>query len=317
MIAYLAATSGVSMLWDSIYGFPKLKMLGYGSIPFSSITAFFSDPLNDDSFIYWMILYYAATSVYLFVKLVTKNDDKTLFLKIALLLYGVVLLRIPLGRPSVSDAIKIFHPALLLLALQMDSLTAAMAKDNALHLKIGHALFAALVFGTLSIVAIFGTNPLFRYELSLLKQSLEHNPKRFTRQSLGVDLPQIERGGVFYDPEIADSIVKIKNFLDAYAQNEKYVYFFPNEAVYYFLFNKQNPTRYAIAYFAATISQRLELIADLERNRPRYVIYSTKTWRVDDIPETIQVPEVVNYLQQTYGILSDFGGVVVLQRKSI
>lgn len=317
MICYFAATSDLSMLWNSIYGFPKLKTLGYGSSPFPSFKAFISDPFNSLSFIYWMILYYVGLSVYLFVKLVTKSDDKTLFLKIALLLYGIVLLRIPLGRPSVADAIKIFHPALLLLALQMDALAASIVKNNALHLKIGHALFASLVLGTLSMVAIFDADPSLRDDMVTLKWSLENFPKRLTKQSLGVDLPQIERGGVSYSPETAGSIVKIKNFLDAYAQNEKYVYFFPNEAVYYFLFNKQNPTRYAISYFAATRSQRLELIAELERNRPRYVIYSPKTWRVDDIHETIQVPEVVDYLEQTYDVLSDLGGVFVFQRKSI
>jgi hypothetical protein len=316
MISYSAATSGVSMLWDSIYGFPKLKMLGYGSARFPSFNDFISDPFNSIPFVYWMTLYYVGLSVYLFVQLVTKSDDKTLLLKISLLLFGIVLLRIPLGRPTESDAIKIFHPALLLLALQMDALVASMANKNALHLKIAHALFASLVFGTLLIVAIFGADSTIRNDMVLLKWSLENFPKRLTKLSSGVDLPQIDRGGVFYDPETADSIVKIKNFLDAYAQNEKYVYFYPNEAAYYFIFNKQNPTRYAIAYFAATRSQRLELITDLERNKPRYVIYSPNTWRVDDIPESTQVPEVVDYLNQTYGVLSDLGGIIILQRKT-
>ena len=59
---------------------------------------------------------------------------------------------------------------------------------------------------------------------------------------------------------------------------------------------------------------RKELIADLERNRPRYVIYSLKTWRMDDIKETIQAPEVVDYLRRTYRPSVNLGDVVVLER---
>ena len=93
-----------------------------------------------------------------------------------------------------------------------------------------------------------------------------------------------------------------------------YVYFFPNEAIYYFLFNRNNPTRYASAYLAVTADHRRELVADLELNRPRYVIYSLKTWRMDDIGETIQVPEVVNYLRRAYRPVVNLGDVVVLER---
>jgi transposase InsO family protein len=130
-------------------------------------------------------------------------------------------------------------------------------------------------------------------------------------------VPEVERVGVFVDAATADSLRDIQRFLNARTWPGDFVYFFPNEAIYYFLFNRRNPTRYAISYFAVSTEQRLELVKDLERRKPRYVVYSPATWRVDNIPERIQVPEVVAYLQQKYHAISKLRGVVILERNHI
>ena len=82
----------------------------------------------------------------------------------------------------------------------------------------------------------------------------------------------------------------------------------------YFLFDKRNPTRYAIAYMAVTTEQRLDLIRDLEEKKPKYLVYSTNTWRIDGIPEQIQIPEVLAYLDQNYHVLQMFAAVVIAER---
>ncbi|HAM52732.1 MAG TPA: hypothetical protein DCP92_19310 [Nitrospiraceae bacterium] len=315
MLIFFAAKGALVMFFDNIYSFPKLKILGYGSFPFPSLTDFISNPLEVFPLAYWMIFFYSIMSIYLTVLFLLKSDDETLYLKIALLLYSIILFRIPLGRVALEDAVKVFHPTLLLLLLQIDCMAAALLNTRKLHLRIGHALFALLVIGSFSIVVLYGTN--VRYNIVSLEDRLRNFSQKLTVAPIGVDLQGIARGKIFYHPSTANSIVNIKNFLDAYAQREKYVYFFPNEAAYYFIFNKQNPTRYAIAYFAVTSPQRLDLISGLEKNKPKFIIYSLDTWRVDDIPETIQVPEVVDYIKQKYETLGNLGEVVILQRKQI
>ena len=90
--------------------------------------------------------------------------------------------------------------------------------------------------------------------------------------------------------------MKINTFLQAHTRAGDYVYFFPNEAAYYFLFNRNNPTRYPLAYQAITYEQRREVVAELAAKRPEYVVFSRSTWRVDNIPETVQVPEIIDYI---------------------
>ena len=63
-----------------------------------------------------------------------------------------------------------------------------------------------------------------------------------------------------------------------------------------------------------TAAQRLELITNLEDQRPRFVFYSQNTWRVDNIPEQLQVPEVMRYLEEHYRLHTDLDGILVLER---
>ena len=103
-------------------------------------------------------------------------------------------------------------------------------------------------------------------------------------------------------------------YLDANTKSGEYVYFFPNEAAYYFLLDRNNPTRYAMSYFAITSSQRRELVSELEINKPTYVVYSRQTWRIDDIQAKVQVPEVISYLNDKYKITRNLGNVVIAKR---
>lgn len=131
---------------------------------------------------------------------------------------------------------------------------------------------------------------------------------------MGEMIPDIPRGGIYFDPETAASIKKIRKFLDTYTAKGDSVYFFPNEQAYYFLFDKKKPTRFMGSYGTATKNQRRELIMDLEANKPRYVIYSLKTWRVDGIREEVMVPEVVEYLNKRYRPFQDMGDIIFLKR---
>ena len=117
---------------------------------------------------------------------------------------------------------------------------------------------------------------------------LNRFPSKFNVQETGVALPQMTRAGVLFDRATAHDIVKIGQALDHYTRPGDNVLFFPNEAAYYFLFNRSVPTRYVHAYFAVTTDQRREMVNELEQSRPAYVIYTLNSWRIDDIPEYIQ-----------------------------
>lgn len=138
-----------------------------------------------------------------------------------------------------------------------------------------------------------------------------------SKLSVGGDgewVPELARAGVRVDPATARSLRGLKSFLDEATAPGDDVYFFPNEAIYYFLLDRRNPTRFAISYFAITSELRRELVADLERRRPRFVVWSLRTWRVDGIRENVQVPEVLAYLLENYRAYRLLGDVQILER---
>jgi hypothetical protein len=312
MLIHLILNNAFPSFFDSIYGFPRLKTLGYGGYPFPAFKGFISSPLKY-LYAYWMILFYAIMLAYLFSLFLLKVNDRTVLLKISILLYGILLFVIPLGRPYVSSFTKVFHPSVLLLFLYLDSAITIFIKNRDYLIKLGHAVLATFLVVTLSLV-FFNTPSMVAIKDTL--DEIKNSSAKWNLMVYGIKIPNIERGGIFFYPGIARSILEIKSFLDTYAKNETFIYFFPNEAAYYFLFDKQNPTRYAIAYFAITTKQRMELISDLEKHKTKFIIYSRNTWRVDNINEFIQVPEVVNYIIKNYRVFEDKGDVIFLERKT-
>jgi hypothetical protein len=126
-----------------------------------------------------------------------------------------------------------------------------------------------------------------------------------------------KRGGILFDPTTAERLKGISRFLQENTTPGEYTYFFPNEAGYYVLFNRNNPTRYPCAFHAATRAQRVELIGDLEQKKPKYIFHSLSTAHIDGIPDEIQFPEVVAYLKTKYVLDSEPGDILILKRKGI
>lgn len=312
MILFLTAKGSMGSFLDSLYGFPRIKTLGYGSLPFTSFKDFVLNPLDNSPIQYWIILFYSIMAPYLISRFIVARNKKVLYLQIALLMYGIILFRIPVGRPYIDDTWKVFHPGILLFCIYLDTTIMTLMKGKYRQVKLVSILLALFFIGSFVVF----TSDLLTNKLQTLNHEITDISQKWTLRKTGLDLPRIERGGIFYSRMTAGSILQIKGFLDKYAQDETYVYFFPNEAAYYFIFDKQNPTRYAIAYFAATTKQQRELISDLEEKKPTYIVYSLKTWRIDDIAEEIQVPLVVEYINRNYKRFAISPNILILKRKT-
>jgi hypothetical protein len=314
MLIYLSAKGAFAPFLADFIGYPKLIMLGYACLPFAAFKAFIANPLGEPLFFFWPIFVYIAVTIYVVPSLLSGKADKDQVLKVSLLIFGLLLFRIALGRSSHENIQRILPPAMLLLFLIIDSSLTTIKWARFRFLRAAHiTLICALVLST--TVVVFHTFELsYRFPMTMNKLKRSLSEKLSTATVFGDQVPSVERGGVFYDSKTAHELVAIRDFLEANTQPGDYVYFFPNEAAYYFLFNRNNPTRYSFSYTAVTAAQRKELVGDLEKNKPQYVVYSRNTWRVDDIMEDVQVPEVVSYLQDHYRIYQDLGDVVIEKR---
>jgi hypothetical protein len=312
MLGYFWFRGALGSFIKMLLEYPHLVQLGYANISFPSLSSFLATPLDPGLLMhYWLLLIYAALLTLLIPSVFLKRTDRGLHMQLAILVFGLILFRSALGRSDEYHVYYASQPAFILCFLAIDRALATLRSRSMPLIKIACFVLVIVIATTLTVLG--GHSVVISATVKQLKEnSLE---SRWRAKQNGVSIPRLERaGGIFFEGDLAASILKIGNFLEVNTRPGEYVYFYPNEAAYYFLFNRNNPTRYAISYFAATSRHRRELVADLERHKPRFVVESLTTWRIDGIPAEVQVPEVDAYIRHAYKTYLDLGEIVILKR---
>jgi len=313
MLAYFAAKGALGAFFQTMYVYPKLVTLGFGALPFPPFRGFLANPLADGFLLpYSVILVYGAVSVWLVVLFGLGIRNNRMYLFTALLFMGMLSFRSSLGRSDFYHVANPGIPAFLLVFLLIDQALIAVVRDRRPEVRAFSAV-AGTVLAT-AVIMQFTSHPLLQTNLKRGFDELSHPARKLNMTPTGSQLVSLKRAGVYFDTETVPTLKRLHSFLEANTRPSDYVYFFPNEAAYYFLFNRNNPTRYAIAYFAITRDQRHEIVRDLERRKPAYLVYSLDTWRIDNIGEDIQVPEVVKYLQTRYRVVENWGTMAIGKR---
>jgi hypothetical protein len=312
-LAYLASQAALGPFLESVYGYPRLMTLGFGALPFPSFRDFLADPLGGyATFEYWILLVYVASLLTVATAFIRGDRSRRVRLLFALTLFGLLLFRAALGRSDAGNVVKASHPAFLLCFLYLDGALSAIRSGPTRFWK-GLAAGQLLAWAT-GLALVLSCAPELRAMIAEATPGLWDPARKLSVGSDGERVPEVARAGVRMDPVTARTLRELKSFLDEATAPGDYVYFFPNEAIYYFLLDRRNPTRFAISYFAITSELRRELVADLERRRPRFVVWSLRTWRVDGILENVQVPEVLPYLFENYRAYRQLEDVQILER---
>jgi len=309
-LAYFLFTGALPGVYESLIEFSRYGMLGYGGIPAPSLRGFLGNPLGEGSLYYLTLFLYAFTAVHVGSALLDGRRDRETWLRFLLLAYGVALFLVAVRRFSEESVIKVFLPAFLLWTRFLEGSVSAFlaARGRERGIRAVGLLGVLLPFAVASCAS-----PLVRSHAFPVPDLMRG--EKFAYRGDGLAVHPFERSGVALDRRTADSVIAISSFLERSSRGRDDVYFFPNEPVFYFLFDRVPPTRYVMSYIAATREQRLQIVRDLERKRTPFVVYSLATWRVDGIPEETQVPEVLAYILGNYAEVYRKGDVMILARK--
>lgn len=313
MLGYLLLKGALGAFFGSLYGYPKLVLLGFSALPFPDFVQFMKNPFSGDAAIvpFWILLVYAFTAVYLLPLVVLKKMGRRHMLMAALLIFGVLFFRYGLGRADFSHIFPTLPPALVLALMFADGALAGTVSQRG-FMRIGKGL---LLTGVLVSLALLLRTPVLEATMSEAANSVTDTnrlraepppPPKNLPCATGaqqiryapLDLPRT--GPVYVNESTAKSVEAIQKFLNENLRPGELVYFFPNEPMYYFLFDLPPPTKYVMSTFAITTNQRYELVSELERTKPMYAIYSKNTEREDDIPARVYAPEVLSYLNRKY-----------------
>jgi hypothetical protein len=288
---YLASTSALGATFDNLFLFPRVRMLGFGALPFPRLA------LNAESLrAYFVPAVLAVSAFSTATKLLRGFRHARVLSEVALLVFGALLFTAALSRPDDTHFAFVAPPALILLT--------SLLEDAFFALRSRNHRFAAIAGLTLSLAVLAPWSSVARETfLSLIERP-------FGR------VLALPRGGDAVLPnEDATDLEEITRAIQSRTQPNEPFWVFPNEALLYFLADRPQPTRFPLALFAVTREQREQLIADLERAHPRWAVVYRDAPAVDGIPYPVALPEVVAYLDATYELEDNFGPFRLLRRK--
>ena len=228
----------------------------------------------------------------------------------ALSLYGILLFRIALGRSDLPHVLNASPPALFLFMILIER---AWEHITGLSHFPRRRPVRFLAGALCACCAVLVATPIASEDMRSIVMAQTKGPGPASK---GTGYPLLAvLDGTFLSSAEYDKVASAKEFIDGrHLSPGEYVYFFPNEPMFYFLFDLPSPTRFPMVYQAVTSEYRAEVVRDLDRLRPAYLVYNGDTYRIDDIPEETQVPEILTYLKANYTFCSKSDGLFFYAR---
>ena len=266
---------------------------------------------------YFPLLVYLLTLVYLLLRAVLRTFRKEEWKLLLVLLAGIAFFRTALGRSDFSH-LKFATPfTWLICALFLREFVVRFKSACSQRMNSPRANFIFLFRGVLMLFSLLvflwylfsAYNPLVS-----LKGILE----RLTTYGEGragyvySSLPRV--GPIQIPPNQAQSIEKVASYIHSHTLSDEPIFCFSNSGLYYFLLDRPNPTRFYQIIFAATPSLQKEVIQNLEKSKPQYVIF--EPGGADGIINARRLPLIFTYLSWNYYPEATVGGTPILKRRS-
>lgn len=107
---------------------------------------------------------------------------------------------------------------------------------------------------------------------------------------------------------------RVVDWVRAHSAPDDAVLFLPNNAAYYYLTERPNPTRFAVSHQIPTNAHRAEVLADLRRRPPQLMVWDDSSRPLDRISDRrILGDEIMDWLDDHYVPATRIGPVRILR----
>lgn len=277
---------------------------------------------------YLPICVYVLTVVYLTYKRLSSNETYPIYvLKLLLILLGgIAFFRTALGR---SDGGHLHFGATFLWILCLFPFDRAWSgifinlfkKSTVNNLEMPrdriskHAILKTVLIIIPTLLCLWYVsqvhNPIQNLE-SRWKHVLNNPFKRTLTPE------EFERAGKIDIPDDqVEQIQKVVSYIQENTAPEEKIFDFTSQGAYFFFANRPSVTRFFMVCYASTPAMQREVVADLEADQTRLVIFKTGGWfdRVDGIPVEERHPIIAKYLKENYELAIDINNTEILMRK--
>jgi len=331
IIIYFASNGALNDFARNLINYPRYVMMGYAARPFPNLLASVKDLIVNPNaqhirnfarlttVWYSPILLYICVATYLIIRFITsgwKNRDSVI---LGVLIFGGLLFRSVLGRSYAGKPLFVIPSVLILVSVYAEDIRfkfKELTKKTGLEQIIYKTLLCSIIvfmIGGLVGFAIWPARDNIKEFINSNLSKIPFNQRSYDSRDMAVI--GIERAeGIYVPKKWATTIRDAVNYIKSHTAPTEYIFVLPNEAAYYFLTDRLNPSRFDVSHHAVTAEHRREVVRDIEEKKAKYIIYSTDTPRIDDLDESIQSPEIVEYIQDYYVKEKEFDGTVILRR---
>jgi len=314
-----------------LYSYPRYTMMGFAALPIpnlpNTISEFFvrnatAWDVYKASVAYMLPLTYAAFAVVMIIRWLRRGFNWRDSLLAGITVYGTIILRSAIAR---SDPGHFYLQALLpLCVLGSESLLSSAWQAFHKHQRpLAAGLLTVAVLLLLSMPAqalvnrrasVFAFKKTFSYRIDTLRGKPSFM-EQAARDGYGpVDLPRT--GRAWFSPYSGKEIREVVSFIEQKVPRDEEIFVYPNSSMFYFLCDRPNATRFAMTFYAVTKSDRREMLSDLERKPPRYIILHSATWGVDGISDSLRVPQIARFVHENYKVVKDISPhTAILEKK--
>ena len=258
--------------------------------------------INTNTYLTWLPVFIAiVTSIMLFTLLSHqfkkhKAFESSALYALIIFITSVIFLRTGYGRPDFGH-IAYATPLLFLSCFYICYLT-----FKTFYGKYNQALWpiilvTILVFWPISTLSIDRFISFTNMRVGFVKQYLK--------------LP-------FYENKVwlPDDINEVSTYIKDNSTDQDYIFSFTQQPIYYYLTDRKNPTRFNISWFADPQNLTEEMLLDLKKNPPKYIIYSSGSgWdNPDGFTSAQRLPEVDAWIKQNYPIEKNIGPIMLLEK---
>lgn len=320
LFAYYAAHGALVPMLRDVATYPGYMLAGYGKLPFAHLVPNLPLPWS------WaelgtresetVRLSYAVPAVCLgglllavpltsfdwrrpFASLKRVADalarDPVRLMWLLIAVFGLVAFRSALGRSGLHRTHAVLPAAALLLCFGVDRTIDLWRRDRGLR------VLAAWRAAALLLLAAAG---------GFLQSS---TPLEGASRSLRLAGNLLREG---HEPRGAGQLMRVTRYVQLHTEPAEPVLFLPNDAAYYYLADRPNPVRFVMGHQMAGDADRAEVLADLQAEPPRYVVWNHASLRVDDLPdEQVFGREILHFIETHYATEKRFGDVEILRHE--
>lgn len=287
---FIASASGIGL--PNGQGLPNLLIHELPRSPLPILKFFFSQQMLFYQSLFVLVLFLSITIIRNLLRIADDRDVIIFFV----LMYSILLFGVIVGRSG-----HYFSLLPMVITCSSHFLSLAITASYK-HGRRKELLFTYFCIG---IFILYGVRHIliFRYTDFFRNRTAEKV----------TSLPEVSP--ITISDEQAAIIIQLQKYIQKHSQLNDAVYIFNNQPAWYFFLKRKNPTMYNLPMTAVTKKQRLDIVASLHNNSPKFIIEDENAWPIDGISDRRRMPEIYAYIAKNYSVKEKVGNFLIYSKK--